>query len=399
MTLTGDHSLLREINRMSLVRAVLRESGLSRADLAKATGLNKSTVSLLAQDLIDEGWLQETGLQVTGSVGRRPTPLSLNDERLAMIGVDLSVEHLNALVVSLSGRLVDGLSEPLVKSDPEQAIFQLAKMTAKLILKSQQGGRQLLGLGVGVPGAVAGRHGLIRLAPNLVWRNLPFQDLLTQGLASLGVKDLPIVVQNNYDAAALGEYQFGDHPAPDPLIYLGLGVGVGAGIVMGGQLFLGADGLAGEVGHSILQLDGPVCSCGRKGCAETFIGQRAISTQISGNAKDLLSIATIKRLLERGDEAALLAVRRAGNHLGVLIQNLWTCFNPGRIVVGGPLCALGSPLLDGAQSCLDGYSAQCDMVPPEICAPRCGASSIAVGAAAMVLHRRTRPHDTHWHSA
>lgn len=89
--------------------------------------------------------------------------------------------------------------------------------------------------------------------------------------------------------------------------------------------------------HSILQFEGPLCSCGRKGCAESFIGQRAISARIAGNTSEVLSVDTIRQLLERGDEAALLAVRRSGHYLGVLIQNLWTYFNPGRIVLGGPL--------------------------------------------------------------
>lgn len=141
-------------------------------------------------------------------------------------------------------------------------------------------------------------------------------------------------------------------PLPDPLIYLGLGVGVGAGVVVRGRLFLGADGFAGEVGHSILQVEGPVCSCGRRGCAEAFIGQRAVSTRISGRADDLLTVDTIRQLLDRNDESAHLSVRRAGHYLGVLIQNPGTSFNPGRVVIGGPLCDLGSPLLDAAFSCL-----------------------------------------------
>ena len=396
MTLTGDQSLLREINRMSLVRAIQREAGLSRADLAKATGLTKSTVSLLTQNLIDEGWLVEADIHATGGMGRRPTPLFLNDDRLAMIGVDLSVEHLCALTVSLSGRRIDRHFEPLSLREPAPVIARLAQMTLHLVQEAQSQGWHLLGIGVGVPGAVSGQEGLIKLAPNLAWRDLPFQSLFEKALAALGVVDLPVLVRNDYDAAALGEHQFGTSPAPDPLIYLGLGVGVGAGIVMRDQLYLGVNGFAGEVGHSILQLEGPVCSCGRKGCAETFIGQRAISTQISGDANTILPVETILTLLERGDEATLLAVHRAGNYLGVLIQNLWTSFNPGRIVVGGPLCALGAPLLETAKAALSRYAGQCALVAPEIATPRFGADSIAVGAAAMILHARTRLYDARW---
>ncbi len=399
VTLTGDQSLLREINRMSLVRAILRESGVSRADLAKVSGLTKSTVSLLTQDLIEEGWLLEADIQATGAMGRRPTPLFLNDERLLMIGADVSVEHIYVLSVSLTGKIGDRLFEPLSTREPEEVIQRLAQMAAQLVLKSQRDGRRVLGVGVGVPGAILGRGGLVKLAPNLGWRDLPFLRGLTQALAAHGVNEIPVRVQNDCDAASLGEHLFGGAPQPDPLIYLGLGVGVGAGIVMRDQLYLGADGFAGEVGHMILQLDGPLCSCGRRGCAETFIGLRAVSTQVSGNANDLLPIAVIRQLVGRGDAVAELAVRRAGNYLAVLIQNLWACFNPGRVVVGGPVSSLGRALLDVAEAGVARYAAQCALPPPEIRLPRFGEDAIAVGAAAMILYAWTRPHDSHWRFA
>ena len=237
------------------------------------------------------------------------------------------------------------------------------------------------------------RHGTVKLAPNFAWRAVAFLDCLKRELAALGVKDLRLQVQNDYDIAALGEHEFGEAPLPDPLVYMGLGVGVGAGVIVRDRLFLGAEGFAGEVGHSTLQLDGPVCSCGRKGCAEAFIGLRAISTRISGHSDDLLPVETIRLLLARGDEAAVLSVRRAGRYLGVLIQNLWTYFNPGRIVLGGPLCELGAPFLDAAHSCLEDYARDCALQLPETRLARFGSRSVAIGAAALVKHTLLRPLD------
>lgn len=393
MTITGDQSLLREINRMAMVRAVQRQPGLSRADLAKETGLTKSTIGLLVQDLVEEGWLRESDIQATGAIGRRPTPLFLDGTRMAMIGADVSLDSLNVLAVSLTGDVLSGASEPLSSNRPEDVIRQLAALVASQVGQARADGRNLLGIGVGVPGAVLDQHGTVKLAPNFAWRDVAFLDCLKQELATLGVDDLRILVQNDYDVAALGEHEFGDAPLPDPLVYLGLGVGVGAGMIVRDRLFLGAEGFAGEVGHSILQLEGPVCSCGRRGCAEAFIGLRAISTRISGHSDDLLSVETIHRLLEREDEGALLSVRRAGRYLGVLIQNLWTYFNPGRIVLGGPLCDLGAPLLDAAYSCLDVYAQDCALQLPEIRLARFGSRSVAIGAAALVKHALLRPLD------
>jgi len=393
MTITGDQSLLREINRMAIVRAVQRQPGLSRADLAKETGLTKSTIGLLVQDLVEEGWLHESDILATGAIGRRPTPLFLDGMRMAMIGADVSLDSLNVLAVSLTGDVLNAVSEPLSSNRPEDVIRQLAALVASQVGATRAEGRHLLGVGVGVPGAVLDQHGTVKLAPNFAWRDVAFLDCLKRELAVLGAENLRILVQNDYDVAALGEHEFGDMPLPDPMVYLGLGVGVGAGVVVRDRLFLGAEGFAGEVGHSILQLEGPVCSCGRRGCAEAFIGLRAISTRISGHTDDLLPVETICRLLEREDEAALLSVRRAGRYLGVLIQNLWTYFNPGRIVLGGPLCELGAPLLDAAYSCLDDYAQNCALQLPEIRLARFGSRSVAIGAAALVKHALLRPLD------
>lgn len=393
MTLTGDQSLIREINRMALVRAVARAPGLSRAELAKDTGLTKSTVSLLVQDLIDEGWLIAADVQATGAIGRRPTPLFIDGDRLAMIGADVGIDSLCVMTVSLTGTVVNSLSETLASTQPAVVIERLARLIAELVERAGQEDRRLLGIGVGVPGAVLDQQGVVKLAPNLPWRDVAFLSDLTRQLALAGVPELPIQVQNDYDVAALSEYEFGQAPLPDPLIYLGLGVGVGAGIIVRDRLFLGAEGYAGEVGHSILQFEGPLCSCGRKGCAETFIGQRAISARIAGNTSDLLSVDTIRELLDRQDEVALLAVRRSGHYLGVLIQNLWTYFNPGRIVLGGPLCELGAPFLDSAQACLESYAQDCGLQLPEVRLSRYGPRSVAVGAAALIKHALVRPLD------
>jgi len=393
MTITGDQSLMREINRMALVRVIQRIPGLSRAELAKETGLTKSTVSLLVQDLVDEGWLREAGVQTTGAIGRRPTPLFLDGGRLAMIGSEVSVDSISVLTVSLTGDVINETSEPLPGTQPLVVIKRLAQLIASLVEQSRIDGRILLGIGVGVPGAVLDKLGVVKLAPNFPWRDVAFQTDLAQELAALGVSGLRIQVQNDYDVAALSEYEFGEAPLPDPLIYLGIGVGVGAGIIVRDRLFLGAEGFAGEVGHSILQLEGPVCSCGRKGCAETFIGQRAISTQIIGHAGEILPVDSMRQLLDRNDAATILATRRAGHYLGVLIQNLWTYFNPGRIVLGGSMCELGAPLLDAAQSCLDRYSEDCGLQLPDIQLSRFGSRSVAVGAAALVKHALLRPLD------
>lgn len=393
MSITGDQSLLKQINRMALVRVIQRMPGLSRADLAKETGLTKSTVSLLVQELIDEGWLFEREAQVTGSIGRRPTPLYIDDSRLTVVGADLGVDRLSAVAVTLTGEVLHVVTEPFEGVGEERVLHRLAELIASCARHVATLGRTLLGVGVGVPGAVDERSGVLKIAPNLGWRDVQVAERIKQELERIGVEGVRLYVQNEADVAALGEYEFGEVPVPEPLLFVSLGIGVGAGIIANDRLFLGADGFGGEVGHSILQVDGPVCSCGRFGCAEAFIGLRAIGAQITGQ-RTAVPVSKLVAMIEDKDEAALTAVARAGRYLGVLIHNVWSAINPGRIVLGGPTCDLGDPFLGAAIDCLEQYVTDAGLSMPEVRRSRYAQLSVAVGGAGLVLHKILRPLDT-----
>ncbi len=388
-SITGDQSLLKQINRMALVRAVQRRPALSRADLAKHTGLTKSTVSLLVQELIDEGWLAEGSAQTTGALGRRPTPLFLSHDQMAILGGEIEVDRIRVVAVSLEGELLDVCSTTILEPPSQEMILkELAALITGCASRMIAAERQILGLGLGVPGAVDQATGLLKVAPNLGWRNLHLADQLRPVLERCGLEACPIFVQNEADVAALGAFEFGERPVAEPLIYISLGVGVGAGIIANDRLFTGCDGFAGEVGHSILQVDGPRCSCGRKGCAEAFIGLRAICDRVASchrNPEKLVQLA------HQNDPEAVRAIVDAGHHLGILLQNLWTAFNPGRMVVGGPTCNLGAVFMEAALESLQSYADDAGLPAPEVCVSPHGQNAVSIGAAAMVLHHLLRP--------
>jgi predicted NBD/HSP70 family sugar kinase len=218
-------------------------------------------------------------------------------------------------------------------------------------------------VGVCLPGAVD--EGLVRLAPNLGWRDVPFRAMVLAEFARLGIPVAPVHLQNDADAAALGEYEFAGGSNDDPLIFVNCDVGVGAGVVLNDQLFTGFLGAAGEIGHSILQVNGPLCSCGRKGCAEAFIGGRALAT---------------------ADGA-----EQAGQYLGGLLQNLDAMFNPRVIVVGGRSCIDHPDLIETARATQQGYASAAGLRAPQVRVARFGVQAAAMGAAALVLHQFLRP--------
>lgn len=387
MAITGDQSLLKHINRIGLIRLVKTYPSYSRADLAKHTGLTKSTVSLLIQELIDEGWLCEMDVQATKSIGRRPTPLMLDPNRLALLGAEVDVDSLNVVACNLNGDLLASKNIAYRHLSVEKTVEKLCGMVKDLHRSLLGQGRKVLGLGVGLPGVVDTGGTVLRFAPNLNWRDVPIAELLRRGLEKQGIGELPASILNAANAAALSECIFGTEPHIGSLVYLSIGIGLGGGIVLGDELYRGFDGMAGEVGHTILQMNGPKCSCGRHGCAETFISQRAVSQAVTGKQDEVLSIDELREHLGRGDKKTRAALKTAGTYLGLLLQNMINTINPKVIVLGGPLCHLDEMLMQTSLESMALSKGEFDVYRTTIRLCRFGVNAPAVGAAGLILHQ------------
>jgi len=385
MTLTGDQSLLKRLNTSALLRLVKGEAGISRAELAKRTGLTKSTVSLLVQELLEEGWLCERIATVSGSVGRRPTPLQLDPSRLAMLGAEIGVDYLNVVCCNLQGEVLASRLQAFQHRDLTDSLAALAALLAQQHAALRLQGRRALGLGVGIPGTVDAAGRRLGFVPNLDWHDQEVHAQLLAALELQQVPAMPVTVLNEANAAALSEYVFGTAQRAAPLVYLSVGIGLGGGIVIDDRLYLGHDGSAGEVGHTILELDGPPCACGRRGCAETFVSQRAVSVAVMGAGAPILGISELEMRLQSGDPPVLAAVQRAGRYLGLLMQNLCNTVDPASIVLGGPLCQLGAPFIDAATASLRALEGRFDFHSTTVRQCRLGIDACAIGAAGAVL--------------
>lgn len=366
MTTIGDQQLVRRMNRSVLLRLLRARPGLSRARLAAHSGLTKSTVGLLVRELLEDGWLDEAGAAVNDGLGRPSIPLQINDGVRALIGVEIAVEVVRVACVSLLGEVLHSESQPLRDRAPGAACAQVARMVSTAHRHLLASGLRASGIGVGVPGTVEDASGLVRFAPNLGWRNLSLLPELGAALAAAGVAGVNVQLQNDADAAALGEFEFSEGEGEDPLIFVSCDVGVGAGVVLNDRLFTGAQGMAGEIGHTILRVDGPLCSCGRRGCAEAFLGSRVLA---SGRRE----------------------AKRGAAFLGVLLQNLWVTFEPRAIVVGGQSWQAHPELLPEAIDTVHRYAQSAGMRPPVVRGARYGEWAPAVGAAALALHEYLRP--------
>ena len=366
MNTTGDQQLVKRINRSVLLRLLRAQPGLSRARLSQHSGLTKSTVSALVRELLAEHWLSEASAPVAqDGMGRPSTPLHINADVRVLIGVEIGVRQMRLVQVSLTGEVLASAGQPLASTQAQPVCAQAAQMVRQAWLALTRNHLQLSGVGVCLPGAIDEGSGVVQFAPNLGWRDVKFLAMLTRALAQAGLPEMGIHLHNDADAAALGEYEFAGGESEDPLIFVNCDVGVGAGIVLNDRLFTGARGMAGEIGHSIMQVDGALCSCGRRGCAETFIGARALDTAEG--------------------------VERAARYLGVLIQNLDVMFNPRVVVLGGQSCSTHADLLEGAARSVQAYARSAGVPAPVVRGARYGLLAAAVGAAAVALHRYLRP--------
>ncbi|MFG6432920.1 ROK family transcriptional regulator [Roseateles sp. LYH14W] len=377
----GSQQLLKGIHRMALVRQLFAKPGLSRADLASTVGLTKSTVGLLVRELIAEGWLVEREIVATGDMGRRPTPLFIDSRRLLLIGAEVGTESVRVLATSLTGELRACTDERYGSTRTAAACIDLLAAALLKTLARLDARQEVLGIGIGLPGGVDEARGLLHFAPNLGWREVPFASLLTAKLAGSGLEAVPLYFQNEAAVAAVGEMEFNPVPACDPLLYVSIGQGLGAGVIVGERLLTGNRGFAGEVGHTVLQLGGPRCSCGREGCAEALIAMPAMSG----------SLTQVRARLAAADAATLSAVTSAGLYLGILLHNLSTAYDPGCIVLGGAVVELGEPLLRPALATLNDYATAAGLAPPNVRTARFGADAVALGAAALARYRLTRP--------
>jgi predicted NBD/HSP70 family sugar kinase len=328
--MSGDSSLLKALNKSTLLRLIRREGPISRADLAKRTQLTRATVSALVEELIAGQLVSETGIGAS-SGGRKPVLLEIRGDAGYVLGIDLRPTELLALAADLSGGIVRELRRPLrAAPDPERVFAQLVEAVRELSSALPNSPLGVVGAGVGIAGLVEYPSGRILFVPSHDWRGLDWQPELQR---LLGV---PVAVENEANLAALAEHDFGAAKDTSELLYVSIGTGIGAGYILGGELYRGAAGYAGEIGHTTIELNGRNCTCGNRGCWETYASERALAAELGLDYEPGVA-DEIEARAASGDAAALRAVDLTAAYLGIGIGNMIHAFNPQTIVVGGPI--------------------------------------------------------------
>ena len=254
---------------------------------------------------------------------------------LLVIGVDLGGTNMRSALVGRTGEVLAKQKEETRAAEGHaQVVAKLTRGIVRLVENARQQGQEVAAVGVGAPGVIHGTTGVVVTSPNFPdWNNLPLKELLEAELK------LPVVVENDANAAALGEQWRGAAKGIGSMILLTLGTGVGGGIVLDGKIWHGADGMAGELGHMTIVPDGRACGCGNTGCLEMYASSRGIlmayQAERGGLARQEVTSEQVYLAARQGDGAAGRAMQAMGRSLGIGIASLINIFNPEMVVIGG----------------------------------------------------------------
>lgn len=387
---TLDSLKVRAQNSAHLLRLLWQEREISRADLARRTGLSRSTVSAIVAGLLETGLVSEARTGESRG-GRRPILLAFNDDAYLLAGVDIGATHVGLVVTNLRGEIRSWESKPYpVRDDPKGTLALVHELMAAALKELGVDTASLLGMGVAVPSPVD---------PMSPGRMLPLilpkwseHDLMVE----LGeAYNLPVFIDNDANLGALGEVWWGGRELRGDLAFIKVGLGVGSGLIIGGRVLRGRHGTAGEMGHTSLDPSGPRCVCGLNGCINTLIGsnsllQRAKSQldvypDSSLHGPEALTVDGLVAAALAGDPLAKDVIAFAGRTLGVAVANLLNLLAPDVVVLGGTLTSAGDCLVEPLRETVMGMSLGHSLVKTTIEISALGHSGIALGAATMAL--------------
>ncbi len=369
----------KEHNTGLVLSTIFRHEVISRAQIARVTSLTRTTVSDIVAELIAEGLVKEVGIG-SSIGGKSPILLGLVEDSRYLIGLDLSYEEFHGAIVTLRGAIREKVSLPInhdcIDSKALEAVYG---MLDRLVASPR---RPLVGIGIGTPGLVNTREGVVVNAVNLGWQNLPLARLVQERY------QLPVYVVNDSQASAMAEYSYGAAQPETNLVVINVRRGIGAGIVINGQLFQGDGGGAGEIGHVVAVPSGGLpCRCGNHGCLETVASAQAVIQRFQAESGQTgqVSLDSLQQAFETGDPRAQQVVLEAGRYLGQAVAALVGTLNIHKVVLTGDMIRFGEAWLAAIRQTMAQTALSILAQKTQVEIGRLGENGILLGASALLL--------------
>lgn len=352
----GNQEYVKHFNRINVLNLIRQNQKISRQQLAEKTGLTPAGISGIVRELVEAGYVYELG-RGPSSGGRRPITLAFNPENGYILGAEITRQYSTIGIVDLQLKPIAIRRDRIEMADPEAGLTQLMAAMENLAEVSGIPEAKILGSGFAVPGLIDRESYILKRSPNLGerWRELPLAKWLE------GMLKRPFTVENNSNAAALAEYTLGAGKGVKDLAYVNLGEGFSTGVILNGEVVYGSRGFAGEMGHTVVVENGPLCNCGNRGCLESLYAVPALERRANMELvlygpddslksvwldKGEVDIEDILAAVRAEGGYALELIRQAGWSIGLGIAGIINFYNPEIIVLGGVLAAAGQALLE-----------------------------------------------------
>ncbi len=381
---------MRELNRRRVVDA-LREVGVaSRADIARATGLSRSTISSLVSEMRESGLVVDHPSRdhaERGSAGRPPALIGLGRPAGAAIGIDVGKRHLAVAIADLAHVVLAETRREIPENlDADVAMDTAAELVDEVVTAAGISSQDVIGVGLGLPGPIyrpTGRSASTEILPG--WEGLEIPEEMERRIG------VPVQADNDANLGALAELFWGAGQGAANLIYIKVATGVGAGLVVDGRLFHGVGGTAGEIGHATIDEQGPICRCGNRGCLETLAAAPAIVDLLRRSLGHELTIEAVVERAQRGDAGCRRAIGDSGRHIGRVLADVCNLLNPQRVVVGGSVGQAGDLLLDEMREAVRRTALPTVAEDVEIVPGVLGERAEMLGAVALILGNVEEP--------
>lgn len=342
--LRGNRDLIKALNVNTVLNVIKNMGPISRVEIAQKTHLSAATITNITAELIENNLILEKE-EGNSSGGRKPILLALNPKGAYVIGLKLSADHVTGALTNLKADVLLKKTNLLKERSLDTAMSAIVDIVGSLLNDTKVLKENLLGVGLGLAGIVNAENGVLKYSSIFDWHDVNIAELLTKRL------NVPIYVDNDVNTLALTENWCGVGRGTDNFLLVTVGRGVGMGIVINGQIYRGGFGGAGEFGHTVIEINGPLCDCGKRGCLESIASDPAIMKKVNeeiSRGELPKSVKDINELITLGQDGNAVAQRifaRAGEALGVGIANLVNIFNPQLIILSGEGIRAGELLL------------------------------------------------------
>lgn len=352
---TGSFEGMKSLNKSAILNLIRLQGPISRAEIAKITKLTPPTVGSIVGELLENNLLVEEAGEGKAQGGRKPIMLSINSSVFYVIGVYAAAEVIHTVIATIGGEICHNYTKEIVTPPSKEEFLQMMHQCVYEVIKQDNIKREaIIGIGVGMHGLVDPEKGLSVFAPHLNLEHIPIKTSLEQEF------DIPVLVENDVRTLALAESWYGQGKDTQNFICLSVGLGVGSGIVLNNEIYSGLYNSAGEVGHTIVDVNGPRCRCGNFGCLEAYASELAILDRITkgirlgrntiineyiNNDDSKLTIETVFKAAKQNDPLTLEVLEDTGRYLGIAIANIVNIITPSKVVLEGRIFEMGGDII------------------------------------------------------